>query len=115
MHPLTAPNLWQSARAMLTELFYLIGSTTIASIARLKRADRARAVAWLDALEIMVRKLLVIEAAALASSVVSRSAPLRGACAAGAARSNLQTTEPHPSPPAQREREANLWFIAASI
>jgi hypothetical protein len=50
---------------MLAELFYLVGAATAVALMRLKRADRARALVWLDALETMVRKLLLIEAAAI--------------------------------------------------
>jgi hypothetical protein len=65
MHVLSAPTLWQSARAMLMQLFALIGTTNTATLARLKPSQRARVLAWLDALEIMVRKVLLIEASAL--------------------------------------------------
>ena len=62
-HTLTAPDLWQSARAMLNELFFLITGTTPAHLQRLKQRERKHVRDWLAALEAMVRKILLIEAA----------------------------------------------------
>jgi hypothetical protein len=103
--PLIAEPLWARARAMFARAVVAIGdAAAIAILQQLPRPLRRRIVAWLAPLEHIVRKLLLAEAAALrrapnwtaglrpalAQVPQSRSAALRAACAAGAARSNLQ-------------------------
>lgn len=72
-HQLAAPDLWFSANAMLARVLHLIGAATAPAIMRLARRQRAELIDWLVSLEAMVRKLLLIEAAALAG----RPNPLR--------------------------------------
>lgn len=65
-HALAAPDLWSSARTMLQRLLFLVGPITALALARLTARERTEVFAWLHPLEAMVRKLLLIEAAALA-------------------------------------------------
>ncbi len=62
---LSAPDLWAAARAMLAALYALVGPATIQALAALPRKQRREALDWLKPLEIMVRKLLLLEARTL--------------------------------------------------
>lgn len=68
MHALSAPALWLSARAMLAALYAIVGDGGVGALARLTRKQRREALDWLKPLEIMVRKLLLIEAYGLSAS-----------------------------------------------
>lgn len=60
-----AAALWTSARIMLRELFFIVGAATAERLLQLTRRDRKCAREWLAALEVMVRKVLLIEASTL--------------------------------------------------
>lgn len=84
MHALSAPALWLSARAMLAALYAIVGDGGVSALARLTRKQRREALDWLKPLEIMVRKLLLIEAYGLSAS--RTPARLRAQQAANSAR-----------------------------
>jgi hypothetical protein len=67
-------DLWFIARQMLTQLLCVAGAATAAALAGLTRRHRAEVLTWLPPLETLVRKLLLIEAAALAPVVIAKRA-----------------------------------------
>jgi hypothetical protein len=67
-------DLWFIARQMLTQLLCVAGAATAAALAGLTRRQRAEVLTWLPPLETLVRKLLLIEAAALTPLVVAKRA-----------------------------------------
>jgi hypothetical protein len=114
--PLTEP-LWTRVRAMFARAVAALGdAAAIAALDILPRPLRRQIVAWLCPLEHIVRKLLLAEAAqlrcspgwsaglrpAFAQVPQTRSAALRAACAAGAARSKpsrvFDPSRPHTWP-----------------
>jgi hypothetical protein len=67
-------DLWFIARQMLTQLLCVAGAATAAALAGLTRRHRAEVLTWLPPLETLVRKLLLIEAAALAPRLIAKRA-----------------------------------------
>lgn len=65
-------DLWFIARQMLTQLLCVAGAATAAALAGLTRRHRAEVLTWLPPLETLVRKLLLIEAAALAPLKIAK-------------------------------------------
>ena len=78
--PQTDP-LWTSARSMLVQLLCVAGIETLAIVARLSERQLKIVRSWIAPLEIMVRKLLLIEAAALEPVHPRAAKPARNAAA----------------------------------
>lgn len=119
--PLTliAPNLWRSARVMLNELFFRITGTTPAHLNALKRRERKDLQDWLAALEAMVRKILLIEAAALGPPAPRRhgsTAPKHAsenAGGTGAAAKRAPTFALLPAETRERQHPARIRMLGA--
>ena len=110
---------------MLTELFFTVGKATHAELARLKRRERTHVREWLAALEAMVRRLLLIEAAAVARNPAPST---RGAAAAqaraggGASLSRREATSRRapafkltPTQPPPKQHPARIRNLGAPI
>lgn len=67
-------DLWFIARQMLTQLLFVAGAATATTLAGLTRRHRAEVLTWLPPLETLVRKLLLIEAAALPPTKIAKRA-----------------------------------------
>ncbi|MEJ0061010.1 MAG: hypothetical protein WDM79_16160 [Terricaulis sp.] len=74
-HP-NSSSLWRIAREMFSLMLLALGApTAIASIPRLNRKNRRDILDWLEPLELLVRKLLLVEAAKLPREAERRTKP----------------------------------------
>jgi len=102
MHTQTAPDpiadLWSAARALFERMRAHIGEAEAIAALRLDRDTLAAMRAWLRPLEALVRRIVLIEAAALARTPL---APKR--------QSERHAQAPQAKPPRQRSYALRLW------